>query len=243
MRQGKDKIPTLRYGMTKRVVRKVFFTYYIHFMKILSLFGVMPILIFVSCTNTSNAPVIPPPDIPKINMEEVKAKAQKEASANHTDTFGDVVASIDFKVKIYGEDAQEYEDGYKHMVHIDSPASDLKDLASKDEIVISSESVTLYIDYPLGTPVRFILKSQGGFTRGQLASLICKKYHEIYETESITTTVKVIPLAERQVVQNRNETNGKYQIWGHDLSDLDLSGVEVHRNTRGAVTLEVNVES
>ena len=44
-------------------------------------------------------------------------------------------------------------------------------------------------------------------------------------------------------LSNRNETNGKYGIWGHDLIDLYLSDIEVYKNKSGFVTLILYVDS
>jgi hypothetical protein len=42
---------------------------------------------------------------------------------------------------------------------------------------------------------------------------------------------------------NRNETNGKYGIWGHDIADLDISGISVYKTKNGEIILTLNIES
>jgi hypothetical protein len=68
-------------------------------------------------------------------------------------------------------------------------------------------------------------------------------YHEIYKEEERTANTKTIPLNKREGLVNRNKTDGKYGVWGHDISDLDLSSIEVHKNSNGHFTLVLNVES
>jgi hypothetical protein len=104
--------------------------------------------------------------------------------------------------------------------------------------------VILIIDYPVMVPVYFPLSSTGiGFSRRQLITAISLQYHSIYKEEEETASDKTVPPDERRGLQNRNQTNGKYGIWGHDLSDLDLSTVEVYRNKNGIIYLSLGVES
>lgn len=76
-----------------------------------------------------------------------------------------------------------------------------------------------------------------------MLQVISKKYHEIYIEEEASATTKTIPVEKREGLINRNETNGKYGIWGHDLSDLDLSSVEVYQNSEKKIYLVLSVES
>ena len=50
-------------------------------------------------------------------------------------------------------------------------------------------------------------------------------------------------LNQRKGIINRNETDGKYGIWGHDLEDLDLSTIEVYRNKENKLELVLGIES
>lgn len=72
---------------------------------------------------------------------------------------------------------------------------------------------------------------------------ISKKYHEIYNEEEKSSKIKTIPLDERTGIINRNETQGKYGIWGHDLSDLDLSSIEVYETDEGKINILLIIES
>jgi hypothetical protein len=54
-------------------------------------------------------------------------------------------------------------------------------------------------------------------------------------------TGKIVPFEYRKYfgpLVNRHETNGKYGIWGHDLSDLCLEGIYYNKAT-GTVTLDI----
>ncbi|MDO6432966.1 hypothetical protein Q4E93_20325 [Flavitalea sp. BT771] len=82
-----------------------------------------------------------------------------------------------------------------------------------------------------------------GFTRRQIILEISKRYHQMYEEEERTATIKTIPVEQRKTMYNRNETNGKYGIWGHDLSDLELSTINIYRNAEGRIYLVLDIES
>lgn len=51
------------------------------------------------------------------------------------------------------------------------------------------------------------------------------------------------PVNERKTMYNRNETNGKYGIWGHDISDLVLAEILVYEAENGEIILTLNMES
>ena len=105
-------------------------------------------------------------------------------------------------------------------------------------------SCILIIDYPLTRSAKFELKTQSnGFSRKQLIQEISDKYHLVYRQEDSTTLVKVIPSEKRENLINRNQTSGKYGIWGHDLADLDLSTIQVYKNEKGKIYLILEVES
>lgn len=96
-----------------------------------------------------------------------------------------------------------------------------------DEIVIESEEpITVVFDYPLREQVMFdIFPPEGYLTRAELALEIICIYREIYQEEAATTQIPIVPLDERVGLSNRNETDGEYGIWGHDLSDLSLDAL------------------
>lgn len=109
-----------------------------------------------------------------------------------------------------------------------------------DEVVIEpNRDVTLEISYPLETPYREQINTgPKGMTRKTLTDLAIKAYKQVYkeEEESMTTTQE--QLADRPVLLNRPDSNGKYGIWGHDIGDLVLGSAEVDEN--GVITLGVD---
>jgi hypothetical protein len=110
---------------------------------------------------------------------------------------------------------------------------EFKNYIGRDKIFLPKEVITnetkILVDYPLQDDFFFLLRPKGStlytgsVSVGELIDRICELYHEIYNEENSTTTVKPgnIP-----GMLNRNTTNGKYGIWGHVLSDLVLTSVE-----------------
>ena len=87
------------------------------------------------------------------------------------------------------------------------------------------------------------MSSKKGFTKKQLLSEVRKNYVALYAEEEATATVKTIPLEKRTGMINRNQTNGKYGVWGHDIADLYLSGIIVYKNKEGKIFLSLDIES
>ena len=107
-------------------------------------------------------------------------------------------------------------------INIENPANDIDSIHDKHEIITPS-TINVLFDYPLNKPVT-VTFDEGPYTRGELAMLICEKYAEIYREESLTTTIPVGMIPD---TYNRNETNGKYGIWGHGIGDLLLHTVHL----------------
>jgi hypothetical protein len=104
--------------------------------------------------------------------------------------------------------------------------------------------VKLRIDYPVAKPVFFLLSgAEKGFTRKQIILAISKTYHEMYDEEEKIAKIKTVPLKDRKTLANRNETDGKYGIWGHDLSDLELNSINVYESTDGTIVLDLEIDS
>lgn len=155
-------------------------------------------------------------------------------------------SEILFQVKTYDKDNLEiFEDGIIPWISIKNPESELNNLIGKDEIVIDKSNVTLIIDYPLNNPVEIKIKSDNskGFTRKELVQKISTEYNRIYKEEEDSAKTKTTPIDERQGVINRNQTDGKYGIWGHDIDDLDLSAIVLRQSENGDIKLELIVES
>jgi hypothetical protein len=158
--------------------------------------------------------------------------------------LGTLTARIDFQISATPEERKIFEDGIVPWISLDDPAGEINRLIDPDKLVLPYNKVILIIDYPVMAPVYIPLNSTGnGFSRRQLITSISQQYHSMYKEEEETATDKTVPADERKDLLNRNETNGRYGIWGHDLSDLDLSSIEVYRNKNGIIYLSLGVES
>ncbi len=87
------------------------------------------------------------------------------------------------------------------------------------------------------------MSSKNGFNRIQLLKEISRHYYILFDQEEKTATIKTIPVKQRTTMYNRNQTNGKYGIWGHDISDLVLAEILVYITTQGQIILSLNIES
>ena len=82
------------------------------------------------------------------------------------------------------------------------------------------------ITYPLNVIVEE--KVENIYTIGELLWEIAQTYKKIYEEELTTTTIEVGQMSENLI--NRNQTDGKYGIWGHDIGDLVFEGISIYDN-------------
>ncbi|MDO3627453.1 hypothetical protein [Mucilaginibacter sp. BT774] len=175
------------------------------------------------------------------NYDKVLSDREKQASEKQNDSLGDFITRIDFKIKT--DNLTDFEDGFIPWVELEHPDKDLKKLIDKGEKVIRDKKVTLIIDYPLSKECKFELTSSNGFTREALVKKISDKYHQIYQEEESTATVKTVPVKERTTLYNRNQTDGKYGIWGHDLADLALDHIMVYKSANGDILLSLDIDS
>ncbi|MEO0895794.1 MAG: hypothetical protein AAFY71_05320 [Bacteroidota bacterium] len=143
------------------------------------------------------------------------------------------------------EDLEIFEDGVIPWISIKEPEKVWDKLEGKEEVVIKENEAILFLDYPLSKDLKLPIKadSTAGFTRGELILIISRNYKRIYAEEEASAEVKTIPLEKREGLINRNQTDGKYGIWGHDIDDLDLSGIIVHPQRKGPPVLELIIES
>lgn len=93
----------------------------------------------------------------------------------------------------------------------------------------------MLIDYPLNKPAVFEIESATSI--GVIISSIGEAYRKIYNEEEETSSLNVTPPEERGMCLNRNRTNGRYGIWGHDIEDLYIEGITVHDN--GILTIQM----
>lgn len=175
---------------------------------------------------------------------EVLNQKETDSQIENQNNLGNLISTIEFGIKANDDEAKDFEDGIIPWISIENPKSEIDNLIDADKIVIPYSEITLIIDYPLNNPATFKLKGkEEGFTKKQLIFEISKKYHEIYNTEENTATTKTTPIEKREGLINRNETNGKYGIWGHDIGDLDLSSIEVYKSENGIIQIVLGVES
>jgi hypothetical protein len=148
---------------------------------------------------------------------------------------------IEFKVKTDNE--TNFSDGTQTGVDLEMHGKDISAVIDGDKIVIDKNAVSITIDYPLTNPYHFELRSKNGFTRSQLLKAIIEHYHQIYQEEEASATVKTLPMNERKTLINRNTTNGKYGIWGHDIADLVLTDVSVYETDNKEIVLILGIDS
>lgn len=174
------------------------------------------------------------------SMDPAEIGRQRElASAErNNDNLGKYIDVIDFNV--YKADSESDDTS---SISIANPEKDLPQLQNPQEIVITQHTVTIIIDYPLTNEYKFNLSSDTGFTRVHLLNEINKAYRKIYAEEEASATIKTIPLEKRKTLINRNDTNGKYGIWGHDIEDLMLARIEVYETPDKKLILALITES
>ena len=164
---------------------------------------------------------------------------QQSMSLNY-DSLGELVSKIRFYIKTNKLDNNK--DGIIPYIRIDSPQNDLKNLVDIDEIVIRETKATVIIDYPLSVNYKFEIVSLSGFTRAKLINIISSQYYQLYEEEERTASIKTLSMKQRKIY-NRNTTNGKFGIWGHDISDLVLDEIDVYKTSKGNIILTLQIES
>ena len=150
---------------------------------------------------------------------------------------------INFEVLALDNERQDFDGGIIPWINIEDRSIEIGRLVSPDETVLFYPRASVVLEYPLNNPVtREISTDREGFSRRELVEQIGKYYEEIYEEEEASASVKTLPMDQRKIM-NRNQTDGVYGIWGHDLADIAISGVEVPRAENGEIFLILGVES
>jgi hypothetical protein len=175
------------------------------------------------------------------NYDRLLTKLEQQAIEKNTDSLGILIDTVRFIVKT--DDTADFNSGFIPWIDIAKPEKDVPQLMDKDIVAIKENKVTIIIDYPLTVAYRFTLKAGSGFTRERLINEISRTYHKLYKAEEASATVKTTPADQRTTVYNRNQTDGKYGIWGHDITDLSLSYILVYRAANGEIILSLNIES
>lgn len=208
-------------------------------------FLILASLMIISCSEqkdkrTLPEPTISTPDSTSTSYVDKIKELESESSLINYDSLGKLISTIRFDVKT--DNLIDYEKGIIPNIRIDSPQIDLKNLIGKDKIVIPEPKLTIIIDYPLTVPYKFELTSKNGFTRTHLINEISKHYYQLYEEEEKTATIKTIPIENRKIF-NRNQTNGRYGIWGHDIGDLVLDEIHLYKKATGELFIVLQLES
>jgi hypothetical protein len=209
------------------------------------IFLLLAVITAISCfhqtdnKNVSESTISPSDSTSKNYVDTIRLLENQSTILNY-DSLGQLISKIRFDVKT--NNLEDYENGKIPWIRIDSPQIDIKNLIGKDEVVISETKLTIIIDYPLISTYKFEIFSKDGFTRVHLINEISKHYYQLYDEEEKTATIKTVPLKERKIY-NRNQTNGKYGIWGHDIGDLVLDEIHVYKKTTGEVFLILQLES
>lgn len=125
------------------------------------------------------------------------------------------------------------EDSYIHIASFELNDPNRPPMVNPDEIVIPDSNIRIEFNYPLENPVSFPCFYAGGFTRQNLIWTIVYCYKLIYEEEERSIKDQpVLPIGERGMIINRNQTDGIYGIWGHCINDLVIESIEYHPNTK-----------
>lgn len=152
------------------------------------------------------------------------------------------VSEITFSVKASPQQQKKFPDKIVPWASIKNAESDAARLIDAKLKVLSVREATIVIDYPVRQPVQFKITSNTGFTKAELLIRIGQIYRQIYKEEETSSTIKTVPRGERKGLINRNTTDGKYGIWGHDIEDLDLSSATISCK-RGQCIIELGIES
>jgi hypothetical protein len=157
----------------------------------------------------------------------------------------DVPETTEILFEVKTTDKELSPDGIIPWISIEDADKEVSNLIGKNEIVLTEQVVDVTIDYPLENATTIELRSDKkfGFTRAELILKIRAEYKRIYKEEESSAKEKTIPIEKREGLINRNATNGKYGIWGHDLEDLDLSEIIVHKKSGKKTRLELYIES
>lgn len=117
------------------------------------------------------------------------------------------------------------DDDEKWGVPFKNLEENLTTVISPDSVVVYERNVKLVINFPLDTTYYFDIQARDGqFTRANLIQEIGDVYTRIYDQEGETSTIEETRGFDEETGYRRNETNGKYGIYGFHLEDLTVSG-------------------
>jgi hypothetical protein len=166
--------------------------------------------------------------------KEDRPAAAPATAAQHANA--PAATEIHFQIDVPPEELEDFPEGFSPYVSLEAPEPEIAKMRARDEIVLAKRRAVVVIDYPVAKDVEFPIEAatDAGFSRAELVRAISGVYHRMYEEEERTAKQKTIPMDQRTGLINRNETDGVYGIWGHDLGDLVLHTIEV--SEKGGVT-------
>lgn len=123
----------------------------------------------------------------------------------------------------------------------DKAANLITPLSSRSRYFDKPLTGNVYLTYPLSKTVEVKVKNIR--TIGSLLWKVAKAYQRIYKQEEASANVKTIPADERVGLINRNETDGNYGIWGHDLCDLWFESVGIYEDNKGNIIIRLSIGS
>lgn len=204
-------------------------------MKSIHLILLLFTIIFFSCNKKTTENEID-------SIESIQKKQIENYDKTYADA-GELISDFSIELKPNKEEIANWGNELIPWISIEHAPNEISRLVNPDEILIKQTSAKLIIDYPLNNPAIIEITNVNGFSRKDLILIISKKYIEIYNEEEASAKTKTIPLEQRTGLINRNQTDGKYGIWGHDISDLGLSGIELYQNKAGQITISLQIES
>jgi hypothetical protein len=148
-----------------------------------------------------------------------------------------------------GGDDEDVEDSIGPYIQISNPVDDISKMFDPDDIVFDFTKATLIIDYPLHTPAKFIIQSSSddGFTRKEIAEIVCEKYQIVYTEEDQEVGFGDAGAPSHAdlggFLLNRIATHGKYGIWGHSIGDLVLHTITANFPDDDIPVLTLSVDS
>lgn len=143
------------------------------------------------------------------------------------------------------KDMMPFEVGYYKIIE-SRDEKYLVEMIDPARVVIHDENIRIVYDYPLSHMVERVHEKTGGFTRMDLFKIIGDDYATIYQEEQASMkNIKKAPfdnpkpdnieaamLSQVTPKFNRGLSDGIHGIFGHDLKDLFLEGLEYNLKTK-----------
>lgn len=153
------------------------------------------------------------------------------------------INEIEFKSDYIGFNGRLEKDGNPY-IYLSKPEDCIEGQKDKNSFV-GFKKAFVVADYPLSGEFVFEIVStkRSGFTKKQLCEEIVEIYNFIYDTEDDTSKKKATPIEKRKGLLNRDFTEGMFGIWGHDLGDLCLGGIDVYKDSQNDIYIKLGIDS